>query len=194
VEGFWVFALSSYARPGVASRCLALQDAKGADVMVLLYLCWRSAAGESVREAELAETLARARLFDAHLLRPLRAARRVVRAATRALDGTGLDTAAARLAACELAIEQREAGELARGRAQDATPVPRARARAGAETSLVRYLVSIGAPPIEAREAARALAAIVFPSAPPRAYPAAATLMYDAGLPRTLRVTPEDPT
>ena len=42
---FWAFSLKVYGHKGVKDACLALQDRFGADVNILLFLCWRNSIG-----------------------------------------------------------------------------------------------------------------------------------------------------
>jgi uncharacterized protein (TIGR02444 family) len=159
VQVFWDFALARYARAGVAPCCLALQDEFGANVLLLLYICWRAAAGETVEGARLDEALRRTEPFDRHLVRPLRAARRTLRAASRALPSPALAAAAERLAARELAAEQAEAAALA----EDATVQQEAAAaRTHAARSVAAYLAARGVAPVRAFAAAEQLAGLVF--------------------------------
>jgi uncharacterized protein (TIGR02444 family) len=159
VQVFWDFALARYARAGVAPCCLALQDELGANVLLLLYICWRAAAGETVEGAGLDEALRRAEPFDRHLVRPLRAARRALRAAARALPSPALAAAAERLAARELAAERAEAAALA----QEATVQQEAAAaRTNAARSVGTYLAARGVPPARALAAGEQLASLVF--------------------------------
>lgn len=57
---FWVFSLTTYARPGVADACIVLQDEHGFDVNLLLLCLWRA-------DRDL-------RAFDRHAIKSLRAA------------------------------------------------------------------------------------------------------------------------
>ena len=41
-EAFWAFSLETYARPGVADACIALQDEHGFDVNLLLLCLWQA--------------------------------------------------------------------------------------------------------------------------------------------------------
>ena len=164
VEEFWEFACGRYARPGVAPCCVALQDAHGANVMLLLYCCWRAACGECVRGAALRQAEARVGVIDRHLLRPLRAARRAARRASDALGSAALAAGADRLMQAELAAERCQArllvaGAPSRPAAQGAGP-----ARACAAQSLAACLVACGTPPAQARIEAARLAALVFDS------------------------------
>lgn len=161
MQVFWDFALARYARAGVAPCCLALQDELGANVLLLLYICWRAAAGETVEGARLDEALRRTEPFDRHLVRPLRAARRTLRAAARALPSPALAAAAERLAARELAAERAEAAVLA----QDPTvhqEAAAAAARTHAARSVGAYLAARGVAPVRALAAGEQLARLVF--------------------------------
>ncbi len=42
---FWQFSLAVYGRAGVPQACLGLQASHGADVNLLLYVCWLSSRG-----------------------------------------------------------------------------------------------------------------------------------------------------
>ena len=157
-EEFWEFALLRYARPGVAQCCVALQDAHGANVMLLLYCAWRAQGGECVRDAALRQAMARLEPLDRHLLRPLRAARRAIRRAADALDSPALGVSADRLMQAELAAERHQARLLANG----ASPLRAGPARACAAQSLAACLEGCGTGPAQARMEGARLAALVF--------------------------------
>jgi uncharacterized protein (TIGR02444 family) len=76
----WRFALGLYRAPGVADACLALQDRHGADVVLLIGLCWLarrdSAVCDAVQIAELDAALAD---WRAEIVLPLRALRRALK-------------------------------------------------------------------------------------------------------------------
>src|ERR1700680_2972326 len=42
---FWRFSLRFYRQPGVADACIALQDARGVDVNILLFFLWLGSPG-----------------------------------------------------------------------------------------------------------------------------------------------------
>ena len=44
MESFWDFSVRTYRTSGVSEACLSLQNDQGADVNMLLYCCWVSAA------------------------------------------------------------------------------------------------------------------------------------------------------
>ncbi len=157
-EEFWEFALLRYARPGVAQCCVALQDAHGANVMLLLYCAWRAQGGECVRDAALRQATARLEPLDRHLVRPLRAARRAIRRAADALDSPALAVGADRLMQAELAAERRQARLLADG----ASSLRAGPARACAAQSLAACLEGCGTAPAQARMEGARLAALVF--------------------------------
>ena len=76
----WTWSVGVYGRDGVAAACLELQDRHGLDVNLLLLACWLAAHGRALD----GETLARARAatgrWQAEVVRPLRAARRALKA------------------------------------------------------------------------------------------------------------------
>jgi uncharacterized protein (TIGR02444 family) len=102
---FWSFSLAVYAAPGVAPECLALQDAHGADVNVLLFCAWLGSKGVVLTAANLAAIEAAAQPWREAAVRPLRSARRGIKAIA---DATEEDVAALRkdVAALELRAEQ----------------------------------------------------------------------------------------
>lgn len=74
---FWSFSLAAYRAPGVAEACLRLQDGAGADVNLLLYLCWVAGmrAG-ALDRAEVGEAVARTEAWRDGVVGLLRTARR----------------------------------------------------------------------------------------------------------------------
>ena len=165
----WHFALEAYTRPGVTSRCLALQDREGAVVMVMLQLCALAAHGAEPSGSDLPGIAARGECLERHLIAPLRAARRALAAAGRDLPECGGAVTAQRLLASELAQERLQANVLADGGAA-VHPSGPACAGTGAADRAVRlleaYLAHLGVTPELAHGEARALAAAVFADAP----------------------------
>ncbi len=84
-RGLWDFAVALYARPGVASACLRLQNRHGVDVPLLLAAIWHAAAGRGVLDRRRCATWrAVARRWHRRAIGPLRAARNAIKAdATR---------------------------------------------------------------------------------------------------------------
>jgi uncharacterized protein (TIGR02444 family) len=73
----WRFALALYRAPGVADACLALQDRHGADVVLLIGLCWLAWRDSAVCDAaQIAELDAALAGWRAEIVLPLRALRR----------------------------------------------------------------------------------------------------------------------
>ena len=104
---FWRFSLAVYAAPGVADECLALQDAQGIDVNVLLFAAWLGSRRVVVTEEHLAAIEAAVGPGREQIVRPLRAVRRDIKARA---DAAQQDIAALReaAAALELRAEQIE--------------------------------------------------------------------------------------
>lgn len=159
---FWNFAVSAYAREGVAAECLALQDRYGAAVMLLLFLCWRATQQVVLDAAELRAAGLRIEAHERHLGAPLRASRRVWAAAARARgDWHWLQPGLARLRAESLAVERLQASALAAAALTPTVPGDPESLGAG---MIGRYLAALD--PAPAPEAARRLAARVLAPAP----------------------------
>lgn len=76
----WRFSLAVYAMPGVQAECLALQDAHGIDVNVLLYCAWVGACGcRSLTSREIARARQAVAEWHGDIVQPLRAARRAAK-------------------------------------------------------------------------------------------------------------------
>jgi uncharacterized protein (TIGR02444 family) len=80
-EEFWQFSLETYARPGVSAACIALQDAHGHDVNILLLALY---AGIVLGRRLAAEDFRRLQAGSAgwrdQVTQPLRSVRRNARA------------------------------------------------------------------------------------------------------------------
>lgn len=76
VTPFWAFSLETYARPGIAPQCLALQDRHGLDVNLVLFCCWLGAEGTSLSKAQMRHVLDLAEAWARPVIHPLRAVRR----------------------------------------------------------------------------------------------------------------------
>lgn len=57
-DSLWDFSCGLYADPAIKDQCLTLQDVYGADVSLMLWLCWLDAADISVRRADLPQAQA----------------------------------------------------------------------------------------------------------------------------------------
>jgi uncharacterized protein (TIGR02444 family) len=76
---FWRFSLRCYGAPGVAKACLALQDACGADVNLMLFCCWLGREGRRLDRRLLRQVLAAVSAWQNEVLQPLRRARHAVK-------------------------------------------------------------------------------------------------------------------
>ncbi|MEP5764118.1 MAG: TIGR02444 family protein [Halieaceae bacterium] len=83
---FWDFSLDTYARPGVAAACLALQDQHGVDVNVLLYACFAAGRGVTLAKADLDAMDAVIEEWRCEVVKPLRMLRRRLPEATPLRD------------------------------------------------------------------------------------------------------------
>jgi uncharacterized protein (TIGR02444 family) len=85
-SAFWTFSLAVYGRPGVPQACLALQDAHGVDVNLLLLALWLGTRGRHVEEADLRRLDEQIAPWRADVVVPLRQVRRVLKVPTQAMD------------------------------------------------------------------------------------------------------------
>jgi uncharacterized protein (TIGR02444 family) len=111
---FWRFSLAVYAMPGVAPECLALQDAQGVDVNLLLFCTWLGCEKRIVlTQADLATIESAVQSWRDAVILPIRAVRRDIKARP---DAAQDDVAALRqdVAALELRAEQIEQAMLFR--------------------------------------------------------------------------------
>lgn len=77
IAAFWDYSLNIYALPGVAERCISLQDRHSCDVNILLLCLWLAATRRLVLKAPDLEALRRAVAEpNEHFVQPVRAARR----------------------------------------------------------------------------------------------------------------------
>ena len=100
-DAFWAFSVGFYERPGVSAACVALQDAYGADVDLVLFALWCASRGHVLSEAELAAVDALVASWRSSVIQPLRGARRALKPAPDMVDAA----AAARLRKQILTLE-----------------------------------------------------------------------------------------
>src|SRR6185312_75896 len=147
-EEFWQFSLDFYARPGVETACLALQDQHGRDVNIVLYLCWLGLAARGrIDGAGLARAEAAMAPWRRAAIEPLRKARRDLNPAER--DGVAALYEAAK--AIELAAERMGQRQLA----ALAPPPALGRADTAAADAAANLMLYLADP--AARQAAAAL-------------------------------------
>jgi uncharacterized protein (TIGR02444 family) len=75
---FWEFSLAFYSRERVSAACLSLQNRRGADVNILLFICWLATLGMKVEPSGLHSANAAVEAWRRDVLEPLRSARRAV--------------------------------------------------------------------------------------------------------------------
>ncbi len=73
---FWDYSLAVYGRGGVAEACLALQDAAGLDVNLLLLCCFAGSRGRRLGADSMGRLMAAAADWQGAVVRPLRQVRR----------------------------------------------------------------------------------------------------------------------
>ena len=76
----WDFALALYAKPGVETACLTLQDEAGLDVCELLFHCWLYSSGLQASSTALASEREQRRWWQCHVTAVLRGLRRDLKA------------------------------------------------------------------------------------------------------------------
>lgn len=103
---FWRFSLALYGRDGIPSACVALQDAHGLDVNLMLFALWLASRGRSVSGADLVAADAAVGSWRREAVIPLRAVRRFLKEAPAALDEAGVAALRTRVKAVELEAER----------------------------------------------------------------------------------------
>lgn len=77
---FWRFSLAVYSHHDVAEECLALQQATGADVDLLLFCAWTGASAIVLDGSDIEAASKRVSAWQEHVVRPLRSARQNMKA------------------------------------------------------------------------------------------------------------------
>jgi uncharacterized protein (TIGR02444 family) len=75
-EDFWSFSLALYCRASVAQACLSLQERRGADVNLLLAVCWLASRGYETSDAALTAATEAVTPWNEAVLKSLRQTRR----------------------------------------------------------------------------------------------------------------------
>jgi uncharacterized protein (TIGR02444 family) len=75
-DDFWEFSLAFYCREAVARACLSLQDRRGADINLMLVVCWLARSGYACSDAAFASGSSAVASWSDAVLRPLRSIRR----------------------------------------------------------------------------------------------------------------------
>jgi len=98
---FWRFSITIYKRPGVAEECLALQQAIGADVNVLLFCSWAGARGIVLNRDDIEEIMGHVGAWQDQVVGPLRNIR-------QGMKSLKVESFRARIKTIELEAEQIE--------------------------------------------------------------------------------------
>ena len=162
-HSFWDFSLATYGRTGVSEACLALQEAHGADVNILLFCAWAGCNGASLDRKRVEAACAAVDAWHREIVRPLRSVRQRLKTALDECPPGGLQPALrARIQKIELDAEHIEQLRLA-ALADDVDDVDTGAAtldEAAARTNMKTYLSVIEADmAAETRAAIDAIAA-----------------------------------
>jgi uncharacterized protein (TIGR02444 family) len=101
---FWQFSLAVYGQAEVAEECLALQEARGIDVNLLLFCAWLGTRAVALRGKDIAEISAVVAGWHESVVRPLRGVRQWM----KALNRDELEDFRERVKGIELGAEQIE--------------------------------------------------------------------------------------
>jgi uncharacterized protein (TIGR02444 family) len=77
---FWEFSLVVYSKPAVPEACLELQDKQGADVNVVLFMLWVADQGRRLGVEDIGRIVSLISDWQKEVVRPLRLARRFLKA------------------------------------------------------------------------------------------------------------------
>jgi uncharacterized protein (TIGR02444 family) len=101
---FWRFSLAVYKPPDVAAECLALQEAVGLDVNLLLFCTWLGTRGIVLSRSDIEAASRVVALWHNSVVRPLRGVRRHI----KTQYGDALEGLRSRIKDDELQAEQIE--------------------------------------------------------------------------------------
>lgn len=85
-NAFWQFSLAVYGRSGVPQACLGLQASHGADVNLLLYVCWLSSRGIKLSREDIGMAAAAVESWHRDVVVALRQVRTGLKAGCAGLD------------------------------------------------------------------------------------------------------------
>ncbi len=75
---FWDYSLNLYRQPGIAQRCIDLQDRYGANVNLALFACWAGHLGRQLGDGDLRAVQAEIFDWNRRVTQPLRTRRRAL--------------------------------------------------------------------------------------------------------------------
>lgn len=103
---FWDWALSVYAKPGIAEACLELQDKDQQCTAYLLWAAWASDQDLGLAQDTLTLGQALASQWESEVLQPLRHTRRHLKTAIAAMPDPAREALREQVKATELFAEQ----------------------------------------------------------------------------------------
>jgi uncharacterized protein (TIGR02444 family) len=104
-NSFWTFSLKFYSRGEVEAIFLDLQDRFGADVNIVLYGLWQASRGRRLSDGDSRDVIAFVRAWQENVVRPLRTARRFLKAPMPDWPSQDIDLLRQRIKAEELQAE-----------------------------------------------------------------------------------------
>ncbi len=179
MSAFWTFTLGVYGREGVRPSALHLQEARGADVNLLLYAMWRASLGlPPFDNAHAAALASRVRAWREAVVEPLRAVRTGLRGGVAHVPGDEAEGLRKRTLELEIEAERVEQAVI-----EAADPSARGRKAGAADPAAVAAnlaaVMVLGDGPLDAADVAalRALVAAACPDADAGAVDRAMTVM-----------------
>jgi len=103
---FWQFSLRFYRQPQVADTCIALQEERGVDVNLLLFLLWQATRKRAFTAAEVAEIERRVGAWREMTVIPLRTLRRALKSPPPLVAGAAAEFFRTKVKAVELEAER----------------------------------------------------------------------------------------
>lgn len=106
---FWDYAIDIYARKGVGAACIALQEAHGVDVNLLLFCLWHAASGRgALSRASVEGLIAATQPWHRDVVRALRAVRRRIKDGIEGVDPAFAEPLRKEIARIEIETEHAE--------------------------------------------------------------------------------------
>ena len=103
---FWRFSLRFYRQPGVADACIALQEERGVDVNLLLFLLWQATRKRAFAAADVEELEGRIGGWRDMTVIPLRTLRRALKSPPPLIAGATAELFRTKVKAVELEAER----------------------------------------------------------------------------------------
>ncbi|WP_111641577.1 TIGR02444 family protein [Marinimicrobium alkaliphilum] len=150
----WEFALWLYARPGISSLCIRVQDTYSVDVLQVLWLAWLDWRGQPQDAHARTEAEQLCARWQEQVVGPLRGVRRWLKVSPEDFPGHALEPFRSQVKALELEAERLLLQEL------QTLVEPAARQDSGSDywrAGLRDYLMACGMPEVECEESLRRL-------------------------------------